>query len=194
MSLMLRKKCEDILNDTFLQSFHADIDLDTRYLRIVSECGKPLVTISGIVFSRVVPTNAEIEYCADLLDVFITKHKKELFSVIELQKKVNNAVDLVNKYPQYDFNTTSSYSAAPSMILYVDSIFVIRIYINNKIKISIDNKQEETSKDIIKEVLEGTIDRKHVKIVQGIMEEWVQQDEERQELHKAIRLLSICEI
>ena len=194
MSLMLRKKCEDILNDTFLENFHVDIDPDTRYLRIVSECGKPLVTISGIVFSRTTPTNAEIEYCADLLEVFITKHRKELLSVIELQKKVKNANNLVNKYPQYEFNTTSSYSEAPSMLLYIDSIFVIRIYSNNKIKISVDNKQEEISKDIIKEVLEGTIDRKQVKVVQGIMEEWIQQDKERQELHKAIRLLSICEI
>ena len=80
MSLMLRKACQPILDESNLQNYHTEIDNDSgdRCLRIVGECGKPLMQINGINFSRAAPTKVEIEYATELLQAFLVKYKNKI--------------------------------------------------------------------------------------------------------------------
>lgn len=73
MSLMLRKSCQEILDKYHIDDLHVSIDSRER-LAIVSECGKPFMTIQGIHFNRQQPTSAEIEYATELLDNFLLTH------------------------------------------------------------------------------------------------------------------------
>lgn len=54
MSLILRKHCQQHLDNVGLTMFHTEIN-HAKQLSIVGDCGKPLVNISGISFSRTSP-------------------------------------------------------------------------------------------------------------------------------------------
>jgi hypothetical protein len=73
MSLILRRECQEVLDAADLHNFH--VEIINKYLAIVGECGKPLVTISGIQFSRGTPSKAEIPYAVELFNAFVTKYK-----------------------------------------------------------------------------------------------------------------------
>jgi len=51
MSLIVRKKCQEILDGAGLSEYHADISVNNN-LMIVTTCGKQLFSISGIKFSK----------------------------------------------------------------------------------------------------------------------------------------------
>lgn len=77
MSIMLRKACQDTLEQFGLGSYHVDLN-SAKSLSIVAECGKPLVSIHGIRFNRTIPNAEEIEYAAELLDNFMGTHNNLL--------------------------------------------------------------------------------------------------------------------
>lgn len=194
MSLMLRKKCEEVLNNTYLENFHADIHQDTKVLQLVSECGKPLVSVNGITFSRNAPTNAEIEYCSELLTIFINKHRADIEKVLTLQKQIKNFPDLRKQYPEYTFITKNSYVKNPSSITYTDTIYFIRVYIKGDIEIEIDKQVARKSRNIIKDVLDGDIDKGLAQKVRIVALQWMKQYKTQLELNAAITHLSTCEI
>ena len=59
MSLILRDQCQELLNSVGLPMFHVEIS-NSKHLQIVSRCGEPIVTISGIRFSKMQLTQKEI--------------------------------------------------------------------------------------------------------------------------------------
>jgi len=77
MSLLLRKACQDILEQFGLGAYHVDLN-SSKSLSIVAECGKPLVSIHGIRFNRVIPNQVEIDFAAELLDNFMGTHNNLL--------------------------------------------------------------------------------------------------------------------
>ena len=74
MSLQLRKQCQAMLDNVGLNNYHVQIADDTKYMQIVGECGQPFVTIQGIRFSKMAPTQLEIDISLELFDAFLVKH------------------------------------------------------------------------------------------------------------------------
>ena len=99
MSLLLRKKSQEILDQFKLDAFHTAICEQTKCLKIVSECGKPFVTIVGIKFNKITPSNAEIDYAAELLISFLNAHIVEietyliLLAVFKKKPEVKNSIN-----------------------------------------------------------------------------------------------------
>jgi hypothetical protein len=74
VSLFLRKRCQEKLDNVGLENYHVQVDEPTKCLTIVGECGQLLTTIEGIRLSRMAPNDKEIMLALDLLDDFLTKH------------------------------------------------------------------------------------------------------------------------
>ena len=97
MSLMLRKNNQDVLDSYGLSDFHVEID-DGYYktLQIVGGCGKPLVSVPGIRFTRTQPTKVEIEYATELFMNFMDIHGK-LIQTYVVKAKILAAKDELPK-------------------------------------------------------------------------------------------------
>ena len=74
MSLILRKQCQEGLNKEGLSHYHIQIAEHGKHLQIVGECGKPLVEIFGIRFTKMSPAAGEIDYAAELFTEFLLTH------------------------------------------------------------------------------------------------------------------------
>lgn len=88
MSLMLRKASQEILDEYNLADYHAGIQDDTRYMQVVGPCGKPLLTISGVIFTSKAPTNKEIEFATSLLSEFLVQHSKSIQDLLIAKTKL----------------------------------------------------------------------------------------------------------
>lgn len=86
MSLMLRKYCQPTLFRAGLGDYHVNMDA-AKNMVVSGECGKPLLTITGITFPKPAPTKVEIEYAEELLVTFLQAHKGELDRYIKLHNK-----------------------------------------------------------------------------------------------------------
>jgi len=193
MSLMLRKTCEECLYKAGLESFHVQINTDNKYLEIVTECGKPFVSVSGITFARLTPTIAEIDYAEELLTAFIIKHKIAIDRVILKSKKINNQIDLVDVYPKFSFEVNGHYSKVPRSVSYKDDIFFVRVHRDNKIKISICN-EDKTSDKLMSDIELFTFNKNlHLQAIE-LLAKWVKQYKEEQELDVLKNELATCEI
>lgn len=82
MSLMLRKACQPLLDNVGLNNYHVSIDPPSKLLRIDGECGDTLAVVKGITFTRINPTNQEIEYAVELFDAFIIKYSAEITNLV----------------------------------------------------------------------------------------------------------------
>jgi len=84
MSLLLRQECQKVLDTNGLADYHVRID---GCLVISGMCGKPLINIYGIKFSKNQPTKAERIYAVELLEEFLLTHKKQIqYYIKEYQK------------------------------------------------------------------------------------------------------------
>ena len=93
MSLLLRKECQNLLTSHGLGNYHAAIGRHIRYLEIVGSCGKPFATIYGVLFSRNIPTKAEIEYAVTLLEDFLLAHKTTVQNFLKAAQALANTPD-----------------------------------------------------------------------------------------------------
>ena len=98
MSLVLRKACQPLLDDAELSNYHVEIS-QNKNMNIVGECGSLFVTVKGVTFSRLAPTNPEIAYAVELLDAFLAKHTPLLRKVTKLRIEVNAVQTEINNYP-----------------------------------------------------------------------------------------------
>lgn len=94
MSLILRRECQDQLDQAGLGSYHVEIKGgrgDNKNLCIVGECGQPFITLYGVSFAKLAPTRGEIAYAVELLREFLASHKVKidayLKAKIEFMKK-----------------------------------------------------------------------------------------------------------
>jgi len=76
MSLILREKCQPLLDDVGLDLLH--VGITQKYFTIVGGCGKTLVTLGGIQFGSNNPTKRELDYAVDLFREFLRLNTKKL--------------------------------------------------------------------------------------------------------------------
>lgn len=81
MSLLLRQKTQEALNNIGLTSFHTQIN-NNKTLEIVTRCGKPFVTIQGIKFNKNSLSLAEIEFASELFIQFLEVNKDKIETYI----------------------------------------------------------------------------------------------------------------
>ena len=99
MSLILRAKCQPLLDDVGLQNYHVAVDTGMqRTMKIVGECGQPFVSITGIQFARSTPSAAELPVALELLEAFLMKHKPE-FDAYQAE------MDIFAKFPAFREDT-----------------------------------------------------------------------------------------
>jgi len=122
MSLILRNKCEEVLEEFQLGDYHARVN-DNNNLVVVGVCGKPLFSISGIKFSRSVPSIIEIKFAVDLLRDFCAAHSEAITNVISTkaalikaktyEERSNYMVDVQNKSITYTFGDSVKLKYTP---------------------------------------------------------------------------------
>ena len=85
MSLVLRQRCQPVLDQHSMGMFHVGVTTLTSYsgpnkshLAIMTECGKEVCTLSGVTFARSVPSKEEVGIAVELLDAFIGTHTDKL--------------------------------------------------------------------------------------------------------------------
>lgn len=94
MSLMLRKKCQPLLDSAGLANYHIEIN-DYKNVDVTGPCGKTFFTISGITFTRTNPSNAEIDFAAELLDNFLDAHIVHITKVLKAATVLQNTPEPV---------------------------------------------------------------------------------------------------
>ncbi len=140
MSLILRQKCQEKLDDFGLGHLHCIVNNNYK-LSIVSECGKPFMTIQGIQFNRATPKLAEISYAVELLDNFMGLHGKDILNFIRAEKNFTNKKKPNDK--RFDcryndvageYNSTKTIKDNFSICVYTDQIFKVIIPSNSKLE------------------------------------------------------------
>lgn len=133
MSLILRKECQEVLDNNNLLNVHVGIS-NTKSLEIVGECGQPLVSIPGITFARLPPTNAEIKYCVELFDSFLAKHGKDIQAYMKARETFKALPEVPMKHEDgYKIVIDKNYRTQDTIfsVKYMDGPFSIR-YAPNK--------------------------------------------------------------
>lgn len=133
MSLILRDQCQELLNSVGLPMFHVEIS-NSKHLQIVSRCGEPLVTISGIRFSRCQLTNKEVEIAAKLFQEFLGINKQKLEDYLA-------AYDYFYSLPKVEniknnFEIDSSWSKNLTIKIKSNDLPAIHINMDKKLRIS----------------------------------------------------------
>lgn len=82
--LLLRKECQPPLNAVGLNNLH--IEVQDKCLVLVGECGKPLVNVKGISFSKPTINSVEREYAVELFEQFLTKYETDITVYISAKK------------------------------------------------------------------------------------------------------------
>jgi hypothetical protein len=82
--LLLRKECQPILDAAGLGNLHIEV-LD-KCLVLVGECGKPLVNVRGIAFSKPTVNSTEREYAVELFTQFLSKYVTDIITYIAAKK------------------------------------------------------------------------------------------------------------
>lgn len=100
--LLLRKSCQEILDANGLSMLH--VEIQNKYMCIVGECGKNVVSISGISFSSTRMNSNERAYATQLFAKFITKYIDKLKELIKLRANIKN----ITKPIAPEFGTVSS--------------------------------------------------------------------------------------
>jgi hypothetical protein len=82
--LLLRKECQPILDAAGLGNLH--IEVQDKCLVLVGECGKPLINVRGITFSKPAINNSERIYAVELFTQFLSKYVTDIITYIAAKK------------------------------------------------------------------------------------------------------------
>lgn len=82
--LLLRKSCQEILDANGFSMLH--VEIQNKYMCIVGECGKNVVSISGISFASTRINSDERAYATQLFAKFITKYVDKIKALINAKK------------------------------------------------------------------------------------------------------------
>jgi len=110
MSLVLRKLCQESLDKYGLSVYHTEINETSKCLMIVGECGKPLVNIHGIHFSRLVPSKEEIEYASELFIEFLDIHGKKIADYVKKGKLFAKKKQLSSSTVHFEISETTKWN------------------------------------------------------------------------------------
>ncbi len=184
MSLILRKECQTPLDTYGLAEYHVRIN-DDKYLTIVGPCGKPLFSISGIVFSRTTPTLTEIAYATELLQEFLIKFKQEILDVIKAKSDLFKVQSSMTELPD---NFSKSYTNVEH-IVYTSKNESLRYYPkDNSFMYCISNY---TNISDIKPIYKDTKIKKQLK---DLMTQWEIESSAESKYSDAISILTTCTI
>lgn len=106
MSILLRKQCQELLDEAGLPELH--VGIHNKCLALDGECGQTIVSISGIQFSANTPKVKELGYAVELFTVFLQKHKAKLVTYIA-KRKANKDAEKPGK-PSWAYSTNYNIS------------------------------------------------------------------------------------
>lgn len=112
MALLLRKMCQDTLNEADLDAFHADIDPDSKYLTLYTPCGKTFASVHGVCFASTRPSKDEMPYAVELLGHWLKRNEKTIqdylqaFETVQRLKNTDTASPLPGDYEFVTKNET----------------------------------------------------------------------------------------
>ena len=87
MSILIRKKCQESLDNLGLNTLHADVH--NKFLTIVGPCGQTVVSISGIKFATKNPNRDEVTYAAKLFKTFVENNKEDILNYAKAKAAFN---------------------------------------------------------------------------------------------------------
>lgn len=145
MSLTLRKDTQDALNVVGLDDYHTRIN-ENKYLTIVGPCGQPLITISGIEFTRREPTKAEIDFACELFGTFLAENHHEITAYVRMLKKHKQSVKPPEENDIYAIDTIGYGDCEKTVVKYFDHEFLIALrFEDGKAFLSSIEKKESIS-------------------------------------------------
>jgi hypothetical protein len=103
--LLLRQTCQPILDSYGLSELH--VVIQDKTLTIVGSCGKPLVAIGGITFSKSSISEKERTFATELFETFMVKYSADIIKYVTEKKAFAALPELI--LPK-DFMLNSSYS------------------------------------------------------------------------------------
>lgn len=136
--LLLRQACQPLLNELGLSELH--VTIQDKTLTVVGSCGKPLVAISGIQFSKNSASNAERDFAVSLFQQFLIAYGKELKDFVTAKQEF-----LSSPEPQLPEGAKSYYLSSSMNDSYIEfepfgettsSSACIKIYYNGKVQFS----------------------------------------------------------
>jgi hypothetical protein len=82
--MLVRKYCQTPLDAAGFSMFHCQVsDRHDRSLQIVTSCGKPLLTLNEITFSRYKPSEAECVYAGELMDRWLKNNEQRFTEFLD---------------------------------------------------------------------------------------------------------------
>ena len=192
---MLRKACQDVLDIYQVDDLHASIDYHLK-LAIVSECGKPFVTIQGVEFNRQIPTKLEIEYAAELLDNFLATHISDI-SAYRKRKAIFDKLPTTPEEGEFVLHGQSNGNhSADLSVSWESDTFSYIAYKSGKLTFNLKGSKvkDETITAVIARMKKLKHDPKQVTTAKAIIKKWKKYDEERLFLVNLKTKLSSCNI
>lgn len=134
--LLLRQACQPLLNELGLSDLH--VTIQDKTLTVVGYCGKPIVAISGIQFSKNSVSNAERDFAVSLFQQFLVAYGKELKDFVTAKQEF-----LSSPEPELPTGAKSYYLASSMNDSYIEfkpfgeetsSSACIKIYYNGKVE------------------------------------------------------------
>lgn len=197
MSLMLRKACQEILDTNVLQNYHVDINVDTKQLDIVGECGRILVSIAGIKFVKLQPSRAEIEYAVELLNAFLVAHSSRIYTYLEALGKFNKKPVMERDTDKYKItnNGLPVKGIIGYRILYKDDFFLYTLdnaSTNAPVLTTIRNSN--LSIDALRALSHWNFDFQAFKDAKAYLKKYTAYANEERKLKNQLLELSVCDI
>ena len=199
MSLILRKGCQDVLDENGMGQFHVDIS-DGKCLRLVTECGKPLVHIHGIKFNRMVPSEAEIQYAVELFDSFFAKHKNLLQEYIKQHEEYKKQEPKTREGWHVRFYKNSySENREVAELEYKEGFFEHQVWKfldtgEISVRTSMVRKQDLPSDFSLESLDKVKTDKKLFAEVVKYIEEQLANKQRKEKLDETLALVSACDI
>ena len=194
MSLILRKKCQDLLDSNGMSKFHVGIN-SVKQMEIQTECGKSVCTIKGVSFSRAIPNMGEIDYAVELMDAFIGTHRKVLkaylkqFDIVAGLKEIKNTTNITIVRGSYN-NTWNKFTYEKNNWRVVYYLYPEDRADENHVDVSYNKDKVQTLKDVRSPKLSMKMFDEVVKIHHLRQA----QDDERTKLKEISAELSTCNI
>lgn len=114
MSLALREDCQVFLDKLGLDMLH--VEVHSKVLNIVGECGQSLVAISGIQTNSSLTTK-EVKYAVSLFEKFLIKYGSKIQELIK-EKKALSLLSKPKLFGEYSCDT-EGYTAEGTSYYYV---------------------------------------------------------------------------
>ena len=186
MSLILRDQCQELLNNVGLPMFHVEMS-NSKHLQIVSRCGEPLVTISGIKFSKFQLTNKEIEIATKLFQEFLEVNKQKLEDYLVAYDYFYSLPKVEKVTKNFEVDLLHSWVKPPTIRVRSNGLPAIHINMDKKLGIS---SGIEWDRDVLISLLRSTI----IDEAYDYLLQFKQYKEEEDKFLKAKAELNSCKI